>query len=57
MSDIGNQLRGAAALAEMLDCIGGEGVTDHDVAKLLTDNELDLRELLSFAIRKMIDEK
>lgn len=43
-------LRGAAALKEMLDNIGREDGKDADVAKVLTDHEMQLRALLTFAL-------
>lgn len=43
------RLRGAAALTEMLSVIGD----DTTVARLLVDNELELRALLRFAIKRM----
>ncbi len=46
-----NCLRGAAALTEMLDTIGVEGAIDHDVTKILTDNESVLREFLAFVLK------
>lgn len=49
------RLRGAAALMEMLHHIGANNVTDHDVARVLCDNELELREMLSFAMSKLDD--
>lgn len=42
-------IRGAAALKEMLDQIGHPSGDDHRVAKILTDNELQLVALLTFA--------
>jgi hypothetical protein len=36
-------IAGIAALTEMLDCIGREGIEDHEVVKILTENELELR--------------
>lgn len=41
-------LRGAAAVVAMLDCIGV--ADDHAVAKILTESELELRALLTFAL-------
>lgn len=48
-------IKGVGALAEALDCIGGQqpsgdNKTDHDLAKVIVDNELDLRELVKFAL-------
>lgn len=49
-------MKGAAALGEMLECIGaslpsGDPLGDHAVAKILCDYEMELRELLDFAAR------
>jgi hypothetical protein len=49
------RLRGAAALNEMLTMIGAPNATDHDMAAVLTDNELELRELLSFVLTKLAE--
>jgi hypothetical protein len=54
-------IRGAAALSEMLDCIGavqlsGEPIGDHAVAKIMVENEMNLRALLEFAIGAIADE-
>jgi hypothetical protein len=57
-------IRGAAALSEMLDYIGaihavqlsGDPIEDHAVAKILVDNEINLRALLEFAIDAIADE-
>lgn len=51
-------MRGAAALAEMIDCIGatlpsGDPQGDHAVAKILVENEMELRELLNFALPRL----
>lgn len=43
------RLRGAAALTEMLSVIGD----DTTVARLLVDNELELRALLRYAVKRM----
>lgn len=48
------RLRGAAALLEVLMLIGAENVTDSDMAKVVVDNELELREMLSFALRELV---
>ncbi len=58
--DIGSPIKGAGALLEMLDCIGGlalngEPISDHEVAKILTTNELELRKLLRFAMVAFLD--
>lgn len=42
-------LHGAAAINGMLELIGIEGKTDHDVAKILVDQELNIRAFLRFA--------
>jgi len=47
------RLRGAAALNEMLTMIGAPNATDHDTATVLTDNELELRELLAYALTEL----
>ncbi len=54
-------LRGAAALSELLDCIGGlqpdgEPIDDHAAAKVLVDSEMELRGLLRWVIDNMGDE-
>lgn len=40
------QIRGIAALVEMLDMIGQEGMDDHAMAKVFCENELEIREML-----------
>ena len=45
-SDRAELLRGAAAIWEMIDMIGVEGFTDHDLASVFTDNELQIRALV-----------
>lgn len=47
------RIRGAAALMEMLEHIGANNATDHDVAQVLCDNELELREMLSFTMAQL----
>jgi len=42
-------IKGAGALSELLDCIGG-GVDDHAAAKVLVDSERELRCLLRWAL-------
>ncbi len=51
--DAPNTIRGAAALQEALDLIGGEGVTDKDLAKVIVDNELVCRALVRFALNEL----
>lgn len=47
-------MRGVAALVDMLDQIGaGDGDGDHKVAKILVDAELELRDLVRFALAKL----
>lgn len=53
-------MRGAAALAEMLDCIGavdpsGESIGDHAVAKILVESEMQLRALLHDALDRIAE--
>jgi hypothetical protein len=48
-------IKGAGALSELLDCIGatlpnGDPAGDHAAAKVLVDNELELRALLSWSL-------
>lgn len=43
-------LRGAAALADAIEIIGADGKTDHDLAKIIVDNEPHLRALIKTAI-------
>lgn len=46
-------LRGAAALQECLDTIGAEGLTDHDLAKIIVENELECRTLVRWAVARL----
>jgi hypothetical protein len=48
--DLAVVLRGAAALQEALDLIGVHGVTDQDLAKVICDNEIGLRQLVAFSL-------
>jgi hypothetical protein len=48
-----NAVHGCGALMEMLDWIGVEETTDHDLAKLLMDNEHRLEALLKFALDRL----
>lgn len=48
-------IRGVAALAEALNVIGattpeGDPMGDHAMAKAICDNEMELRQLLQFAM-------
>jgi hypothetical protein len=43
------RLRGIAALMEALDMIG-RNQTDHDLAAVIVDNELELRAMLQFSL-------
>lgn len=47
------RLRGAAALMEAIDLIGATNSDDHQMAKVIVENELELREVLSFALREL----
>ncbi len=47
--------RGAAVLLQALDVIGGPG-NDADMAKIIVDDELALRELIRFALVKLASE-
>jgi hypothetical protein len=51
------RFRGAAALMEMLDSIGGEDVVDHDIVHIMVSHELEMREILYFALTKLVDEE
>ena len=46
-------IRGAAAVAQMLDQIGQPGANDKTVAQILVDNEMELRHLVSFALTEI----
>jgi hypothetical protein len=55
-------IKGAGALSQMLDCIGaaqpnGDPIGDHTVARILVDNELDLRAFLDWSLWKLSLEK
>jgi hypothetical protein len=50
-------MRGAAALMEALELIGATGVTDHDMARVIVDNELELRSMLSFVLAGLVRER
>lgn len=49
------QLRGAAAITEMLDCIGSAS-GDRVIAEVLVEHELDIRELLAFALTEIVNQ-
>jgi hypothetical protein len=51
------RLRGCAALMEMIAMIGAENITDHDVSQVLTESELELREMLSFALTELSEQE
>lgn len=53
MSEKSKALHGAAAVTEMLDLIGSHYVSDHDIAKVLTEHELDIRALVAFALLEL----
>jgi hypothetical protein len=40
-------IAGLAALTELIGLIGKDGKTDHDLAKVVVDHELELRALAS----------
>jgi hypothetical protein len=44
---------GWAALTRALDIIGQSEMTDHDLAKIIVDHELQIRMLLIFALTKL----
>jgi hypothetical protein len=46
-------IRGAAAVAQMLDQIGLPGANDKTVAQILVENEMELRHLVSFALTEI----
>ena len=46
-------IRGAAAIASMLDLIGKPGVTDKAIAVIAVKNEYELQHLLSFALAEI----
>jgi hypothetical protein len=52
-------LHGAGALTDMLDMIGNTDVeqTDHAVACILVANEMELRALLRFALKRIADDE
>ncbi len=53
MSDKTEVLRGAAVLAELLDMIGADSPpTDSELARVVTDNELQLRGLLEYVLTR-----
>jgi len=45
-----SRLRGAAAITQMLDMIGTDGMDDHDMARVFVENELEIRDLVSLAL-------
>jgi hypothetical protein len=47
------RLRGAAALNEMLTMLGAPNATDHDMAAVLVNQELELREMLAFVLTEL----
>lgn len=49
------QFHAAAALAEMLDFIGREDVTDEDVARHLRINEIELRDALEIVLDRIMN--
>jgi hypothetical protein len=49
-----NVLRGVAAVQDAINCIGDPDKKDSDIAKLICDNELVIRELLEFALKQAV---
>jgi|ERR1700733_359169 len=47
-------LRGVAAMIEVVDLIGEHDISDHDSAKIIVDHELEIRELCSYSLAKLI---
>lgn len=59
--NIPRTIKGVAALAEALDCIGatqpnGDNANDDLLAKIIVDNELALRELVRFSLNALATE-
>ncbi len=56
--NIASAIRGASAVQEAIDRIGtsDEGTGDHDIAKIIVDNEIALRDLVRFALEAAADE-
>ncbi len=54
--NVPSAVRGAAALMEMLDCIGSADGGDKTVAKILVDNEIPLRDLAKYALEQIANE-
>lgn len=47
-------LKGAAAVAEAVNLIGNDREkTDHDMAKIIVENELAVRDLVRFALKRL----
>lgn len=55
--NIPRSIKGAGALAEALELIGAEGKTDHDMAKVITENELELREFLKWGLMSLASDQ
>lgn len=53
-NDTAKALKGAAALAEMLGLIGA-AEDDNAVAKVMVENEIELRDLLKWALEHIPD--
>lgn len=49
------RITGAAAITEMLECIGASDTNDHDVARILVDHEMAIRALMTFALTKLAE--
>jgi len=49
-------MTGCGALYAALDEIGNQGHSDHDLAKVVVDNEMALRALLTYALNHLAAE-
>ena len=46
-------IRGAAAIAQVIDLIGQPGADDKTIAQIIVESEMELRHLLSFALAEI----
>lgn len=53
MADISSELRGAAAISEMLGMIGN--AHDADLARVFCENEIAIRKLLAAALKELCE--
>lgn len=51
--NIPNTIKGVAALSAALACIGAHTQSDSDVAKVVVENELALRDLVRYALNAL----